>query len=63
LDAPWKDASQYNPDFFNSLWKDASQYKPGFFNNLWNGAEWWDTLMRGAQGVRIVRVQHDWDDQ
>jgi hypothetical protein len=30
---------------------------------LWNGAEWWDTLMRGAQGVRIVRVQHDWDDQ
>jgi hypothetical protein len=28
LDAPWKDASQYNPDFFNSLWKDASQYNP-----------------------------------
>ena len=30
---------------------------------LWHGDEWWDTLMHGAQGVRIVRVQHDWDDQ
>jgi hypothetical protein len=24
LDAPWKDASQYNPDFFNSLYRSAS---------------------------------------
>jgi hypothetical protein len=28
----------------------------------WNDADWWDTLMRSAQGVRIVRVQHTWDD-
>ena len=29
---------------------------------LWNDAEWWDTLLRGGNGVRIVRVQHEWDD-
>jgi hypothetical protein len=38
LDAPWKDASQYNPDFFNTPWKDASQYEPGFFNTRWKDA-------------------------
>lgn len=29
----------------------------------WNGDDWWDTLMQGAGGVRIIRVQHQWDDQ
>jgi hypothetical protein len=24
LDAPWKDATQYNSDFFNTLFQDAS---------------------------------------
>jgi hypothetical protein len=34
LDAPWKDASQYNPDFFNNLWKDASHCHVDFFDSL-----------------------------
>ncbi len=26
------------------------------------GAQWWDTLMPGAQGTRIVRIRHDPND-
>lgn len=29
---------------------------------VWNGGEWWDTLMRTPQGVRLVRIQQDWLD-
>jgi hypothetical protein len=24
----------------------------------WRGFEWWDTLMRSAAGIRLVRIQH-----
>jgi hypothetical protein len=32
LDAPWKHASEYNPDFFNTLRKDASPRHQDLFN-------------------------------
>ena len=25
----------------------------------YDGAQWWDTLMRTPEGVRIVRIRHD----
>lgn len=25
----------------------------------WRGAEWWDTLMRTPEGLRLVRMQQD----
>lgn len=29
---------------------------------LWKGDEWWDTLFRTDEGVRLVRIMHEWDD-
>jgi hypothetical protein len=26
----------------------------------YEGAQWWDTLMRTAEGARLVRVRHGW---
>ncbi len=28
----------------------------------YDGADWWDTLIPGADGVRLVRVRHDFPD-
>ena len=28
----------------------------------WEGLEWRDTVMRTPEGVKIVRISHDWDE-
>jgi hypothetical protein len=30
---------------------------------LWQGDEWWDTLFRTNDDVRLVRIKHEWDEQ
>ena len=28
---------------------------------IWQGEEWWDTLVSTGEGVRLVRIKHEWD--
>lgn len=30
---------------------------------IWQEEEWWDTLVAMAEGVRLVRIKHEWDGE